>query len=103
MRTKTLSAAALTAAALPAADEAAPQSDEASRQPAAASAGAADAEIAADPVPTKTAWLTTRWSEAFGSAGSFVDLTEAELAAVEASTDAGLLVAPTPEQLALRV
>lgn len=51
------------------------------------------------PVPPKTAWLTAAASEAFGAAGRFVDLTEDEAKAAPA----GLLVAPTAEQLALRV
>lgn len=49
--------------------------------------------------PPKTAWLTAAASEAFGAAGRFVDLTDDEAKAAPA----GLLVAPTAEQLALRV
>lgn len=47
----------------------------------------------------KTQWLTTAASEGFGPAGHILDLTEAEVAAAPA----GLLVAPTTEQLAQRL
>lgn len=63
---------------------------------------AAEAEAEADSArfqAAKTQWLTTAASEAFGPAGHILDLTDAEVAAAPD----GLLVAPTPEQLAQRL
>ena len=56
-------------------------------------------EPAAPAEAPKTPWLTTEPSEAFGPAGSFVDLTKAESDAAPK----GVLVKPTADQLALRV
>ena len=53
---------------------------------------------AADTEP-RTTWLTADWSERFGPAGHFLDLTAAETAEAEE----GVLVAPTPEQLSMRL
>lgn len=63
---------------------------------------AAEAEAVADSArfqAAKTQWLTTAASEGFGPAGHILDLTDDEVAAAPA----GLLVAPTPEQLAQRL
>lgn len=51
-----------------------------------------------DAEPSKRAYLTTDYSAKFGPQGRFVDLTEAEFAA----EPEGLLIVPTPEQLARR-
>lgn len=63
---------------------------------------AAEAERQADAErlqAAKTQWLTTASSDAYGPAGHILDLTDAEAAAAPE----GLLIAPTPEQLAQRL
>ena len=54
---------------------------------------------AATDASTKATWLTTRADPDLGPAGRLVDLTSAESAAAPD----GVLVEPTPDQLALRV
>lgn len=54
--------------------------------------------VGAPPPEARSTWLTAVASEAFGPAGHFHDLTAEEAAAAPE----GVLVAPTPDQLALR-
>ncbi len=68
-------------------------------QSASASKAAAPAPDTRKPEPQKTAWLTVKPSEEFGPKGRFVDLTDAE----HKAAPKGVLVEPTPEQLAQRV
>ena len=63
-----------------------------------AAPAASDPPAAPPAAAPKTTWLTTRADEAFGAAGRFVDLTQAE----HDAAPKGLFVKPSAEQLALR-
>ena len=72
--------------------EGAPPAD----QPTEGAAPPADAEPV--PAPATSTYLTA-WPSDLGPTGAFVDLTKAEAD----GQPEGLLIAPTPEQLALRI